>query len=278
MFADLVDSYSRSDYEFAATTLRNARDPAELIKRLNEGGNPWPATPRLEAVFALELAEAGLFSRRADTFDDAVALLQRFHRLIRHPLEPDAFERYWLWTELTILQGKIRPGTSETAVIYALSRFPDEPRFLLARAIVADQMFPFMGAMRTTAQTAAGKATDDHIERVTREYTTAMKAPETATEAHVRLAWFLYRVGRHQDALARLDEIRNENGPANDRAMQYLRQLVRGHVQVALGQPAAGVDAYRRAIERWPTAQSPYVGLMSALIQTGARAEADATA
>ena len=60
--------------------------------------------------------------------------------------------------------------------------------------------------------------------------------------------------------------------------MQYLHQLVRGHVLVALGQPAAGIEAYRRAILRWPTAQSPYVGLMSALIQTGARAEAEAAA
>jgi tetratricopeptide (TPR) repeat protein len=275
-YPDLVTLYSGSEYETVARLLRGWRDPEELIKRLDEDGNPWPATPRREAIFALELAEAGLFARRQESFEDAVALLKRFQNLVRDPLGPSAFERYWLWAGLTILQGKIRPNTAETFVLHALVRFPEEPRFLLARAIVTDQMFPFTGVMRSSAQTAAGAATVDHIARVIEQYTAAMKAPETATEARVRLAWFLFRVGRYDEALARLDEVRDD--PSNDRALSYLHQLFRGHIQVALGRPAAGVDAFRRAIDRWPTAQSPYVGLMHALVQTGARAEAEAIA
>jgi predicted Zn-dependent protease len=160
-------------------------------------------------------------------------------------------------------------------VRYALERFPEEPRFLLARAIVTDQLFPFMGVMRSSAQTTAGTATGDHIANVIDQYTAAMKAPETATEARIRLAWFLYRVGRYDDALARLDEIR---GDGNDRAMGYLHQLFRGHIQLALGHVPVAIDAYRRAIERWPTAQSPSVALMSALLQAGDQVQAEAVA
>jgi len=275
-FDELIEAYSRDDYQAVTAALRSWQDPSPLIRRLDATGNPWPAAPRREAALALEIAESGLFSRRQATQDEARNLLLRFQRLIRHPLEPDAFERYWLWAELTIVQGKIRPGLAEPFVRHALTRFPEEPRFLLARAIVTDQMFPFMGAVPSSAQTLTGTATQSHAANVAQQYGAAIKLPETATEARVRLAWFLHRVGRDDDALAQLDEVQDES--SKDTVMRYLHQLFRGHIQMGLGRHDAAVQAFRTALERWPGAQSAQVALMNALVHTGRREEAAAMA
>ena len=70
------------------------------------------------------------FVTRAATRKAAHDLLTRFTRLVRHPLEPDVFERYWHFAALTIVEGALRPDEAEPFVERALERFPDEPRFL----------------------------------------------------------------------------------------------------------------------------------------------------
>jgi hypothetical protein len=55
------------------------------------------------------------------------------------PAGPDGFERYWLWAEIALGQ-QIEEGLMMAAAIdYAVARVPDEPRFVLARAVIADQ-------------------------------------------------------------------------------------------------------------------------------------------
>jgi VWFA-related protein len=272
-FDEFVDAYTRSDYTPVARALRSWPDPSALIRRLDEGGNPWPAAPRREAVFALELTEAGMFSKQPVAHEYARRLLNRFHRLLRHPFEADAFERDWLWAEITILEGTIRPLVTQSFINYALERFPDDPRFLLAKAIATDQMFPFIGAVPTAAQSPSGTATAEHVAKVTAQYLAVMKFPETTPEAHVRLGWFLHRVGRDDEALEQLDAVQDASSP--DRALRYLRQLFRGHVLVGLGRDNDAIAAYRAALALWPDAQSPQVSLMNSLLKVGNRAEAD---
>jgi tetratricopeptide (TPR) repeat protein len=258
---DLVAAYDRRDYSIVQANLLRTTDPSDVIRKFRENGNPWPATPAREAAFVLELAEAGLFSREPQAREAARAMLETHTRFIRHPLEADAFERQWHHVALAILEGTIRPDLAEPFVRRALDRFPTEPRFVLARAIVADQR---------TRGSGAGYA-----EAIAR-YEAALAHPEIAHEARVRLGWLLTRSGRPADALAGLDEI--DDGRSPDLPMRYLRQLFRGHALSALGRHDAAMDAYRVALVLVPDAQSASVALMNTQLQAGDRTSAKATA
>jgi VWFA-related protein len=269
--AELTAAYEAAAFQSVANALRQTADPQRLIRDFEEDGNPWPAKPRREAGFAIELAEAGVFSPRAETRDQAVRLLERFTRLIRQPLGPDAFERQWYYAVLTLLQGTIRPPVIEAFADRALSRFPNEPRFLLARAIAVDQRSTTAGASRTTGTASSQPA----LESIRRLYEALTSMPDAAAESRIRLAWTLQRMGRHREALAQLDAADVES---RDGSLRYLRHLFRGHVLGALGRPDDAAVAYRAAGAIAPEAQSAQVALMNGLIARGDRAGAQALA
>ena len=269
--ADLTLAYEAGAFQSVATALRQIADPQRLMRDFEEEGNPWPAAPRREAGFAIELAEPGVFSPRTETRDQAFRQLNRFTRLIRQPLGPDVFERQWYYTVLTLLQGTINPPALEAFADRALARFPDEPRFLFARAIAADQRSTTAGASRAAARGSSQTA----LETVRRQYEALIGMPDVAAEARVRLAWLLHRMGRHDDALARLDEVDVE---PLDGSLRYLRHLFSGHVMNALGRPDDATVAYRAARAIAPDAQSAQVALMNGLLARGDRAGAEAVA
>jgi hypothetical protein len=268
---ELIDAYEREAYPSVVSALRQTADPARLMREFEEAGNPWPAAPRREAAFALELAETGVFSSDEDTREQAYAMLERFSRLIRHPLEPDAFERYWHFAALALLEGSIRPVVTEAFVTRALERFPDEPRFALSRAIVADQRWA-----RPRQQTASAPAPWTEAAAVRQHYEAAIALPETAVQARVRFAWFLHRAGEHEEALSHLTAAGAQ--PIGDPSMRYLRQLFLGHVLGALDRPDDAVAAFRAAVAERPTAQAARVALMNTLLVRGERAAAEALA
>ena len=269
--ADFTLAYGAGAFQSVATALRQIADPQRLMRDFEEEGNPWPSAPRREAGFAIELAEPGVFSRRAETRDQALRLLNRFTRLIRQPLGPDVFERQWYYTVLTLLQGTINPPALEVFADRALARFPDEPRFLLARAIAADQRSTTAGASRVAATGSSQTA----LETVRLQYEALIGMPDVAAEARVRLAWLMHRMGRHDDALARLDEVDVE---PLDGSLRYLRHLFSGHVMNALGRPDDATVAYRAARAIAPDAQSAQVALMNGLLARGDRAGAETVA
>lgn len=269
----LITAYEKGDFAAVGTGLAATTDAAGLIRDFREAGNPWPAHPRREAVFVLELAEAALFSRRQNDRDAAAELLTRFHPLIRHPLEPDAFERYWLWAEVAIAQGLIRSAFAEPLVAHALSRFPDEPRFVLAHAIVADQAWAIGRVAGDSRLSTSRRPPDEHIKRVIQRYSAAMAFSETAAEARVRLAWFLHRLGNHTSAQSHLDAIPDETGL--DATMRYVHRLVRGHVLAAAGQTDAALEAHRQALALAPHAQSARAAVMNGRLRAGDRRGAE---
>src|SRR4029079_2581488 len=118
-----------------------------------KGMNPWPGNFQGEASFALELASNALFSRSPAAQGAGRALLYRYSRLIRPVLliaelldqQSSDFEHVWLTAELALLQGRIAPDMADPFIDRALERFPGEPRFLLARAIVTDQRWRGFG-------------------------------------------------------------------------------------------------------------------------------------
>jgi len=266
---EFIDAFGRGEYGAVTRSMQATGDAAALIRDFRQGGNPWPATPHREAALALEFAEAGVFSTRDATRQDAMALLAKFTRFVRPPLEPDAFERAWTWAEVTILEGTIRPNLAGPVVQKATVRFPDDPRFVLARAIVTDQRLPIAGL---------GDPTQAHIDAVTSAYAAALARPETADEAHIRFGWFLHRIGRDAEALAALDAA--ADGPARtlEPALRYLRQLFRGQVLVSLHRLDDALDALREARTLAPHAQSAKVALMNTSLAAGDHATAEALA
>jgi tetratricopeptide (TPR) repeat protein len=262
-----VDAYGRGDYAGTRTALGATVDRAKVIRDFRAGGNPWPGDPRREAVFALELAEAGLVAHRDDARLAARDLLVSHAKLVRQPFTPDEFERNWLWAEIAMLEGVLQPAATEGVVANALKRFPDEPRFLLARAVAADQRASF-SATGAAPRSQALPAID-----VAEAYDAAIAHPSTAAEARIRKAWYLHRLGQNTSALPLIDAALARSP---DTSLRYLRELFRGHVLMSLGQSESAIAAYRAARTISPDAQSASVALMNALYTRGDRREAEA--
>jgi VWFA-related protein len=261
----LIAAFERGQYDAVTMTLLTAPDPARLIRDALAAGNPWPASPAREGAFVLKLAEAGLFDPREEGREAARRLLMAHQVAIRDPLEPDAFEREWLFAELALLQGLLRPEMTGPFVENARERFPDEPRFKLAEAILADQLLRVPVKPPTDAQRAA----------VIAKYEAAAAHAVNTDEARVRLSWLLHRLGRTDEAILQLGSI--ADATSVDRPMRFFRQLFRGQLLASRDLNAAA-GAFEAALTIWPTAQSARVGLMNTRVRQGDRAAAAALA
>jgi tetratricopeptide (TPR) repeat protein len=262
-------AYDRGDRESIRLGLQRTADPVRLLQDIAAAGNPWPGSAQREADYALELADAALSaSGMAGTIaaSEVGRLLGRFSRLVRNPVEPDAFERAWLWASICLAEGKFSKVAAAPLVDYALVRFPNDPHFVLARAIVVDQRWRIHGTVGIGGSSEGPEqVTQAYVADVVAKYRAAAAFTETSTEASVRLGWFLHRIGRHADAIATL-----EAAPAaQDPAMNYLRHIFLGHAFVAVDRLDDAIAAYRLAVADVPDAQSARVALMSALAARG---------
>ena len=268
---ELTAAYARGGYQQVVDGIRQSRDPSQLLREFEGAGNVWPSTPHREAAFALDLAEPAVFSSKDNERQQSYRLLERFTRFVRHPLGGDTFERYWHFAVLTMLEGSVRPGVAMAFVERALDRFPDEPRFLLSRAIVNEQRWAGVGRPERSDSGERSLPED-----VIRAYERVIALPGVAVEARVRLATFLQRTGRNEEALRQLSAAGSETSP--DPVVKYLRLLITGKALDGVKRPAEAIDAYRAALGVVPAAQSARVGLMNALLVSGDRAGAEAIA
>lgn len=259
-----IDAYDRANYPLTQALSRRI-NPADLIAEFQKRGNPWPANPRREAAFAIELADTALRSRASASRNAGRSLLAAHRRLVRHPIEPDAFERFWLWTALAMLEGANTPEITREFADHALTRFPEEPRFWLAKALAIDQARAF-----DDSDGRAGAAHGAHVRELVAAYDAAIQFPETAAEARVRKAFFLHRIGRHAESLKALDAIADAE-TQRDAAVRYLRHLFRGRVLEALERYEDAIAAYEAARAVDARAQSPRVALMRLAVRAGNR-------
>lgn len=272
--AELTHAYEAGAYDGVVRALRAADNPLRLLHEFDKGGNPWPASPRREAVFALELAEPAVFSANPRDREAGDALLIRFSRLVRQPLAPDLFERYWYFAALTLLEGTVRPEVIEAFADRALARFPAEGRFMLSRAIAAEQRLA--ARLRRSTGSDGVSSLETEFQDVRSRYLAAMALPAAAAEARVRLAWLEHGRGEHAEALAHLEAASSE--AVEDPALRYLRHLVLGHVLNALDRRDAALAAFRDALAIIPTAQSARVALMNTRLLLGDTGRAEALA
>jgi tetratricopeptide (TPR) repeat protein len=267
--ADLMSAYNAGRYNDVDLAVSRLANPSSIIKEFDftSGMNPFPGNYRAEAAFALDLGATAIFSRTLSTQEAGRSLLQRFSRLIRPPMEPDDYEHVWLTAVLALLQGRIAPTLAEPFVERALARFPNEPRFLLARAIVADQRWRGFGTMSFTERATPTEMPIKQGTALLEAYeAVAAASPQLATEARIRQGWFLYRVGRPDEALKVLDA-----APPlpDDRPMEYLRHLFKSHIYTSQDKLDDAANEARQAHVILPEAQSARVALMNALSLKG---------
>jgi hypothetical protein len=264
----ILRDYERHDYD-ATLTSAAGMDPLTMVSSLRAAGDLWPATPRREAVLALELARIALMKGLDRARKPVVEWLADENRFVRGPVLPDEFEHAWLLAEVDLLEAPLAPGEAERVVTAGLERFPNDPRLLLDLAIAADQRWTFGSPAVLPRSQLAGQ-----VSNVLGRYDAVLahtEAPDLVAEARVRSAWMEHRAGNDAAALSRLDEVHEADA---DVVVRYLRQLFRGHVLMSLKRPADAVTAYRAAVEFLPGGEAARVGLMNGLLAAGDRAGA----
>ena len=261
--AALADLYDRANLESFKNALSQSRNLPYVIRGFRLSDSPWPDKPRHAAIFALELALAGLRSDTSDGRDEGGRLLAEYHIRIRTPGGPDAFESWWLTAEAAALEGLFKPDIALLFIPRGVQRSPATARLHLAYAVVSEQ------------QWLRGVATAAQESEIASRYEEAMKFPETATEARVRLARYLHGLGQADRALAVLEGVTT---PPADLEMRYLANLIKGQVLRAAGRPDDAAAAFRAALTAWPGAQSAQVALMTLLVNQGNREESTALA
>lgn len=254
----LADAFDRGESDFQRR-LSESQDLATLLRNFRGSDAPWPDAPRRTAVFALQLAVAALRSDNPDTRDGGGRLLAEYNVRLRQPGGADEFECAWLWTEVAALEGLFMPDSAMLFVPPAIERCPREARLHLAHAIISEQRW------------LRGTASASEVSAILDRYQTVIKLPETAAEGRMRAAWFLFRAGRLDEALALVDP---RPPGVTDPYVQYLTDLVRGQILRARGRLDDAAAAYRDALTTWPGAQSARVALMTLLLSQGDRQEA----
>ena len=267
---ELADRYGRSDYVGFKQALRRLGNLNELVRRtrnFNYPNYPWLDDHHRQAAFYLELSAAILAREPQNTYvlndllPDAANLMYR----AKDGTKDDEFQHRWVAAAMAMLEGLVSPSVEPIAQ-NVRAKVPNDPHAILASAILYDQLSSPMNraTVPAAAMTVAANAYQD-----------AVKFPEVRSEATVRLAWLEHRRKNNAAALALLEGLDDKTA---DRDLAYFILLFRGHAHDALHETDAAEAAFRAAMARVPSAQSPRVALMMLLAKGPSRAEAEVLA
>lgn len=287
---DVLDQYDRREFAAAVTTLIKLPSLEAFSKAYRETAGRWaldmgPAHVErrrmVVAVVALEAAHA----RGGVEWTHAQLLLEWACSFLRGTRVPTELERRWMHAASALIEGTASGAALELHVTHGLTRFPDDPALVMARAVAAElRAGP---DQRTASGTRAPGETEIPLGAggayATAPLTLAVirlqqaaKVPEIRREALLRLGYTALRQGQAQAALDHLAAV----GPADARAdpfIDYLVFLFRGRALDRLKRWDDAAVAYRQAVDLQPT-QSAELALAGALFRAGHRAEAAAVA
>lgn len=267
---DLASYYGLGEFEAVESALTRAatghldvildgfRQDAEAW--IGADGPDWAPRRRLVvATVALEAANAGLDSQWVHSKE----LVQWACGLLgEHPAQPA--ERDWHLAAIAIIEGAGDTGLLSSHLQHVRSRFPDEPRLLLAEAF--DDEFRYLTeVMWYGAEHGAGRRTAMFDE--------ALAHPDTAREAHLRLGFMLLQGSRFDEAVAHLRQV----DPPDDPGQMYLARLFEGWAHQRRDPPdlAVAERAFLEAIDAVPGAYAASLSLALLLYPTERRIEAD---
>jgi tetratricopeptide (TPR) repeat protein len=154
----------------------------------------------------------------------------------------------------------------------AVQLFPRDPEILFLAAC-AREMFSgpqIQGLLESTtlSRNLFNLIGDegDELQKAERLFRQTLERDPTRSEARIRLGHVLGKRGRHQDAIV---ELRRATVEADSRLLQYYGQLFLGAEAAALDLIEEAQHAYARAIELYPWAQSPHMGVSALAARTG---------
>jgi tetratricopeptide (TPR) repeat protein len=269
----LAAAFERGDDMAVLGGAMTSPDLPRLIRNYR-AARPFWAGPWRDAVFALDLALGGLRGVDETSQQEAATLLIESNRLIRQSGAADAFECQWHVVQAAAFEGLWRPATTLSLIAQAKLRCPRAPHLALAHAVIAEQQFPPGPAANLPGEPVPADAAARERE-ILPLYEAAMAFPEIADEARARAAWLLLRAGRPDRARTLLDQIR---AAPRDLKTRYLIGLIRGEVLRVQNHTGEAAAAFRDAMAAYPGAQSARIALMTLLVATGDRQQAEALA
>jgi tetratricopeptide (TPR) repeat protein len=308
-----LDAYARGAFADALEPAR--RLPPDRMTDLGlpilQAGRLWmdrvpedaPRRALIAAAFALEIqhvrAERGGWTR-ADGRPPCTGacVLEWACALLQSRGAPDAAERTWLLASVALaggvrdwafLHAPLSPPGPRTQIrghlIHALARFPDEPRFRLARAVaIASRLgvLPEMEAPREGEMTGPAPAfelsrvvlsnlviTDPRVSQMDfarQQLTALLDDPAVGPEARLRLAYLGYRARAYPDARALAQEAA---ATASDPDVTYSARYLAAQAAQALGDLRGAEALLSSALEIRPYSQSATLALAALRYRRG---------
>ncbi len=319
----LLDTYARGDRDQAIAAVTRAGKPQAQALRtmLVATGHSWAHAvdaelrPRLlaAAAFGLEMEAARM--ERGDWLSLTTSqcnprcTLDWARTVLRARGPADEAERAWFTAAFALAAG-VRdwtfvysplslpgPRTRISGLaMHALSRFPNEPRFKLARAIAIASRYDItdeMDAPREGQRTGPVQTTSAAPLVVIRdergnpriaeqrnqqtlfakgELTSLTADPQVGGEALMRLAYVHWRLAEYDDAIAKARlAIASESATAEQK---YISWVIAGQAAQAAGQFGDAEQAYSGALTLRPDSQSAAIGLAALRFYRGDAASA----
>jgi Flp pilus assembly protein TadD len=267
---DLIAAYQQGDQATVERGLSGVNDLEQFGKRLIS--DTWSLRMSASALFEPRLLVAGALALEAVQLQGltdrrkAAVLVEAGCNIVRLNLEKQPVERLWHHVAISLLEGLGDPAAIDAHAVHALRRFPDEPAFVLARAVAAEmRTYPDDRHIRVDKQSPQSyRAALERME-------TARALDDSRAEATMRLGSLLWRAGQPGQAV---DHLREAASLAREPDLQYLSSLLLGRALEADGRLDQAASAYHAATIALSGAQTAEIALAAALSRLGQRADA----
>ena len=282
-FTDALTLYDLGEHDTVIDGFARAinRDPENVVKFLDKDAEAWiaadgkDAIPRrrlVAATFALELGRAGVNTQWSWTRD----MLEWACTQMRKAGPPSDEELEWSLASLALIEGSFEPPNPRrpesdwlpTHIKHVRERFPNEPRLLLARALIDE--FEYW-KLRWSYTRYGPRINDDVAAAAIPALERAAAIPANAKEARLRIGYLQMRLGKLDSALEHLKFAAEGD---DDPTRVHLAYLFIGWTHERAGRMNEAAAAFRQSIAVI-NGQSAALALGARLYAVDARDEAD---
>jgi hypothetical protein len=174
-------------------------------------------------------------------------------------------ERAWHIAALAVLERSSTVTVLRKHLDHAESRVPGDDKWPLVRALIDEWESREEPRDDGTLSVSSGLAA-----RAVQHFQQAAARISVRQEALLRWGAYESDLGRHDAALAHLDQV----GELNDPFLRYWFALIKGRALRRANRPDEAIAAYRMAVVQFPSAQSGTLALAAALVSARRMSEA----
>lgn len=194
----------------------------------------------------------------------AAALVEWTADMLKHD-PPVVAERWWHLGAIALLERARGIEMLNLEIDRARGRFPTEDRWTLARAV--SEEFDTWPEARDSRRFDPSPLI---LGRIRERYQEALVRPSVRQEAELRLGYLELRLGRLDEAQTHFEKA----GTPAEATLRYWLELFRGQLFEQTKHWPEAVNAYQRAFDAAPYAQSAAIALADALVQAHRPSEA----